>query len=152
MSFSEFVTHPNRSTSLFNTIQTTQILYPQHRKKILRCKQLILTDNKNISAYLFEPVQGLQSNFITDSIRNFMTQQKQRKQLILTDNKNISTYCFQSMQRLQPNFMTDGIRNFMYTKHNRGNPKLKIFSFILQRQCIQPNFMNGSIRTFLHTK
>ena len=81
-----------------------------------------------------------------------MTQQKQRKQLILTDNKNISTYRFQSIQRLQPNFMTDGIRNFMYTKHNRGNPKLRIFSFILQRQCTQPNFMNGSIRTFIHTK
>ena len=80
-----------------------------------------------------------------------MTQQKQRKQLILTDNKNISTYRFQSIQRLQPNFMTDGIRNFMYTKHNGDNAKLRIFSFIPQRQRIKTNFMNDSIRTFIHT-
>ena len=32
----ESFTHPNRSTNLFNTTQTTQILYSQHRKKILR--------------------------------------------------------------------------------------------------------------------
>ena len=48
--------------------------------------------------------------------------------------------------------MTDGIRNFMYSKHNGGNAKLRIFSFILQLQRIQPNFMNDSIRTFVHTK
>ena len=81
-----------------------------------------------------------------------MAQQKQRKQLILSDNLNISTYHFQPIQRLQPNFMTDGIRNFMYTKHNGDNAKLRIFSFIPQRQRIQHNFMNGSIRTFIHTK
>ena len=69
-------------------------------------KQLILTDNKNISTYRFEPIQPLQPNFITDGIRNFMAQQKQRKQLILTDDKNIFTYCFQPIQRLQPNFKT----------------------------------------------
>ena len=115
-------------------------------------KQLILTNNKNISTYRFEPIQRLQPNFITDGIRNFMAQQKQRKQLILTDNKNISTYRFEPIQRLQPNFMTDGIRNFMYTKHNKDNAKLRIFSFILQRQRIQPNFLNDSIKTFIHTK
>ena len=60
-------------------------------------KQLILTDNKNISSYRFEPIQRLQPNFITDSIRNFIAQQKQYTQLILTDNKNISTYRFQSI-------------------------------------------------------
>ena len=114
-------------------------------------KQLILTVNKNISTYPFEPIQRLQPNFITDAI-NFMAQLKQRKQLILTDNKNISTYRFQSVQRLQPNFMTDGIRNFMYAKHKGDNAKLRIFSFIPQRQRIQPNFMNDSIRTFIHTK
>ena len=81
-----------------------------------------------------------------------MTQQKQRKQLILTDNKNISTYRFQSIQRLQPNFMTDDIRNFMYTIRNGDNTKLRIFSFIPQRQRKQPNFMNDSIRTFIHTR
>ena len=57
-------------------------------------KQVILTDNQNISAYHFPPIQRLQPNFITDGIRIFMAQQKQRKQLILTDNKIISTYLF----------------------------------------------------------
>ena len=71
-----------------------------------------------------------------------MVQQKQRKQLILTDDKNIFTYCFQRIQRFQPNFKTDSIRNFMYTKHNGDNAKLRIFSFIPQRQRIQPSFMN----------
>ena len=36
-------------------------------------------------------MQSVKPNFITDGIRNFMGQQKQRKQLILTDNKNIFT-------------------------------------------------------------
>ena len=57
-------------------------------------KQLILTDNLNISTYHFQPIQRLQPNFITDGIRIFMAQQKQRKQLILTDSKIISTYLF----------------------------------------------------------
>ena len=78
--------------------------------------------------------------------------QQQRKQLILTNNKNISTYRFQSIQRLKPNFLTDDIRNFMYTKHNGDSAKLRIYSFIPQRQRIQPNFINNSIRTFIHTK
>ena len=71
-----------------------------------------------------------------------MAQQKQLKQLLLTDDKNIFTYCFQSIQRFQLNFNTYGIRNFMYTKHSGDKAKLRIFSFILQRQSIQPNFMN----------
>ena len=50
------------------------------------------------------------------------------------------------MQRLQPNFMTDDIRSFMYTKHNEGNSKLRIFSFLPQGQSIQQNFMNDSIK------
>ena len=78
-----------------------------------------------------------------------MAQQKQSKQLILTDGKNIFIYCFQPIQRLQPNFKTDGIRYFMYTKHNGDNAKLRIFSFIAERQRIQPNFMN---RTYQITK
>ena len=76
-----------------------------------------------------------------------MTQQKQRKQLLLTDDKNIFTYCFQSIQRLQPNSKTYAIRNFKYTKHNGGNPKSRIFSFIPQRRRIQPNFMNHTYQT-----
>ena len=52
-------------------------------------KQLILTDDKNIFTYCFQPIQRLQPNFTTDGIRNFMAQQKQRKQLLLTDDKNV---------------------------------------------------------------
>ena len=35
-------------------------------------KQLILTDNKNISTYRFQSIQRLGPNFMTDGIRNFM--------------------------------------------------------------------------------
>ena len=80
-----------------------------------------------------------------------MAQQKQHKQLILTDDKNIFACCFQLIQRLQPNFKTDGIRSFMYTKHNGDNAKLRIFSFVPQRQPIQPNFMNHTYQTTKHT-
>ena len=66
-------------------------------------------------------------------------------------NKNIFAYCFQLILRLQPNFKTDGIRNFIYTKHNKDNTKLRIFSFIPQRQHIQPNFMNHTYQTIKHT-
>ena len=48
--------------------------------------------------------------------------------------------------------MTDGIRNFMYSKYNKDNAKLRIFSFIPPQQRIQPKFMNDSIRAFIHTK
>ena len=77
-----------------------------------------------------------------DCMRNIMAQRKQCMQLIFTDEKKFFTYCFLPMQLLQPYFKIDGMRNFMYTKHNRGNAKLRIFSFIPQRQRIQPNFMN----------
>ena len=80
-----------------------------------------------------------------------MAQQKQHKQLILTDDKNIFACCFQLIQRLQPNFKTDDIRSFMYTKHNGDNAKLRIFSFVPQRQPIQPNFMNHTYQTTKHT-
>ena len=56
------------------------------------------------------------------------------------------------MQRLQPDFITDGIRNFMFTKYKGDYAKLRIFSFLPQRQRKQPNFMNDSIRIFIHTK
>ena len=48
--------------------------------------------------------------------------------------------------------MTDGIRNFMYTKHKGDYAKLRIFSFIPQRQRKQSNFKNDSIRILIHTK
>ena len=44
------------------------------------------------------------------------------------------------------------MRHFMYTKHNGDNAKLRMFSFIPQRQRIQPNFMNDSMRIFIHIK
>ena len=46
-----------------------------------QCKQLILTDDKNIFTDSFQPMQRLQFKFKADGIRNFMEQQKQRKQL-----------------------------------------------------------------------
>ena len=45
-------------------------------------KQLILTDNLNISTYHFQLIKLLQPNFITDGMKIFMAQRKQRKQLI----------------------------------------------------------------------
>ena len=56
---------------------------------------------------------------MTDGIRNFIAQQKQRKQLILANSKNIFAYRFQPIQRLQPNFMTNGIRDFMAPQKQR---------------------------------
>ena len=47
--------------------------------------------------------------------------------------------------------MIDSI-NKLYIKHSGNNAKLRIFSFIPQRQRIQPNFMTDSITTFIHTK
>ena len=35
-------------------------------------KQLILTDNKNIFTYRFQPIQRLQPNFVTGGTRNFI--------------------------------------------------------------------------------
>ena len=84
-----------------------------------RRKQLILTDEKNILTYRFQPIQRL-PNLITDGMRAFMAPQKQ---LVLTDDWNIFTYFFKPIQRLQSNFKSDGIIIFLYTKHNWGNAK-----------------------------
>ena len=40
----------------------------------------------------------------------------------------------------------------MYIKHNGDDTKLRIFSFIGQRQRVQPNFMTDNIRTFINTE
>ena len=55
MRFSEFMTHLKRSTNLFNATQTTEILSTTLKKysetdpaQQKQCKQLILTDSKNI--------------------------------------------------------------------------------------------------------
>ena len=84
-----------------------------------------------------------------------MPQQKQLKQPILTDNKNIFTYRFQPIQRLQPEFYDWWHKKFHVYQSQRIQRKIKklrIFSFISQRQRIQPNFMKESIRIFIHTK
>ena len=39
----------------------------------------------------------------------------------------------------------------MHTKHNGDNAKLRIFSFITQRQLIQPKFMNHTYQKTKHT-
>ena len=87
MSFSEFTTHPTQ-------ICSTQPKQPKFsiystEKKLKQCKQLILTNSKNILTERFQQIQCLQPNFITDGIRNFMAQQQQRTQLHLTNDKNI---------------------------------------------------------------
>ena len=74
-------------------------------------KQLILTDNKNISTYRFQPMQRLQPNFITDGIRNFMYTKHNG------DNAELRIFSFiPQRQRIQPNFMNDSIRTFIHTK------------------------------------
>ena len=40
----------------------------------------------------------------------------------------------------------------MYIKHSGDDTKLRIFSFIAQRQHVQPNFMTDNIRTFINTE
>ena len=51
------------------------------------------------------------------------------------------------MRRLQSNFKNDDLRNLMHTKHSRDNPKLRIFSFIPQRERIQPNLLNHTYKS-----
>ena len=114
---------------MFNTTQTTQVLYPQHKKikKQKQRKQIILTNNKNIFTYYFQPIQRLQPDFTTDGIGKFVARQKQRKKPILIDGKNIFTYCFQSIQRLQPNSKT--YEKFHVHKAQRRQPKIKDILF-----------------------
>ena len=159
MSFSELTTHLNRYTNLFSTTQTTQILYPQHRKKITEATKTtyFLTNGKNILTKRFQSIQRLQPNFTTDGIRNFVAQQKQRKQPILIDGKNIIIYCLQPIQRLQPNFTTEGIRNFMAQQKQRKQLYLtddkNIFTYCFQSiQRLQPNSKTYAIRNFMYIK
>ena len=46
---------------------------------------------------------------------------------------------------MQLNFFTGNIRTFMRIMHNGDSAKLKILSFILQRQLVQPSFMNDAL-------
>ena len=144
---------------MFNATQATQVRYPQHRKQNSETDTAQQKQRKQPGR--FQPIQRLQPNFTTDSIANFMAQQKQRKQLILTDGKNIlltlsnrynkSHGATETMQTthfyrrkeyfyllfpinatLTPNYKTDGIRSLKYTKRNGDNAILRIFSFIPQ--------------------
>ena len=63
-------------------------------------KQLILTDDKNIFTFCFQPIQRLQPNFKTDGIRNFMYTKHNG------DNANLRIFSFiPQRQPIQPNFM-----------------------------------------------
>ena len=74
-------------------------------------KQLILTDKKNISTYLFQSIQRLQPNFMTDGIRNFMYTKHNG------DNAKLRIFSFiPQRQRIQPKFMNDRIKTFIHTK------------------------------------
>ena len=74
-------------------------------------KQLILTDNKNISTFRFQSIQRLQPNFMTDGIRNFMYTKHNG------DNAKLIVFSFiPQLQRIQPNFMNDSIKTFIHTK------------------------------------
>ena len=63
-------------------------------------KQFILTDDKNILTYCFQPMQRLQPNFKTDGIRNFMHTKPNG------DNAKLKIFFFISQRRrIKPNFM-----------------------------------------------
>ena len=83
-------------------------------------KQLILTNKKTISTYLFQSIQRLQPNFMTDGIRNFIYSKPNG------DNAKLSIFSsIQQQQRIEPNFMNDCIRNFIHTKqvNTQAQPK-----------------------------
>ena len=74
-------------------------------------KQLILTDNLNISTYHFQPIQRLQPNFMTDGVRTFMYSKQSG------DNSKLRIFAFiPQQQRIQPKFMNDSIRTMIHTK------------------------------------
>ena len=65
-----------------------------------QCKQFILTDDKNIFTYCFQPIQCLQPNFKTDDIKNFMYTKQNR------DNAKLRILSFIKLrQRIQTNFI-----------------------------------------------
>ena len=48
--------------------------------------------------------------------------------------------------------MTDTISTFIHTNHKEDSPKLRMLSFIPQRQRIQMDFILDTIRFLMHTK
>ena len=74
-------------------------------------KQLILTDDKNISTYSFQPIQRLLLNFKTHGIRN------PKFTKYNGNNAKLRIFYFvPQRQRIQPNFMNYSIRFFLHTK------------------------------------
>ena len=123
MSFSEFLTHPNKYMNLVNTTQTTQIQYPQHRIKSSETdhvqqkqrKQLILTDSKNILTSRSQPIERLQPNFKTYGIRNFMYTKH--------DGENVKLRIFfhTATTTYTTQFYESYISNNQTNKHNPNN-------------------------------
>ena len=65
-----------------------------------QCKQLILTDDKSIFTYCFQPIRRLQPNFKTDGITKFMYTKHNG------GNPKLRTLSFiPQRQSIQPNFM-----------------------------------------------
>ena len=76
-------------------------------------RQLILTDSKNILTYRFQPIQRLQSNFMTDSSRVFIH--------IKYNGNNPEERTFSLIpqrQRIQLKFLTDSMKSFIHTKQS----------------------------------
>ena len=113
-------------------------------------KQLILTDNKNISTYLFQSTQRLQPDFMTDGIRNFMYTKHNG------DNAKLIIFSFiPQLQRIQPNFMNDSIKTFhtyQTTKHkNTHNPNNQILQYSYSNSARNwPISYISSITNFVH--
>ena len=97
-------------------------------------KQLILTDNKNISTYRFQLIQRLQPNFMTDGIRNFMYTKHNG------DNAKLRIFSLiLQRQRIQLNFMNDSIETFIDTKQlntrtQPEQPNSAVFIFKLRKK------------------
>ena len=70
-------------------------------------KQLILNDSKNIFTCLFQQIQRLQPNFITESRRTFIHTKHNRK----SKSKNIFTHTGKTTHTTR--FMTDLSRNLL---------------------------------------
>ena len=83
-------------------------------------KQLVLTDRKNIFNYHFQPIQRLQSKFMTDSIKKIMYIKHSE------GNAELRIFSFITQrQRIQPDFMTDSIRTFIHTKQQTQSKQPK---------------------------
>ena len=83
-------------------------------------KQLILTDDKNISAFCFQPMQRLQPNSITDGIRNFMYTKHN------VDNAKLRIFFHTAMTTYPTQFCESYIPNSQPNKHNPNSQNNEI--------------------------